>query len=82
LKKSIKLLKALKKEPDLKWKDDITPVVPLRPKVYYKMDQSKDQTLKKKKHKNNNTKNNKIEECEHGSPEVIILHHFISKENW
>jgi hypothetical protein len=40
-KKSIKILKALKKEPSLKWKDDITPVVLPRPKVHYKVDQSK-----------------------------------------
>jgi Retrotransposon gag protein len=61
-KKSIKMLKALKKEPGMKWKDDITPMIPPRPRVYYKVDQSKDQTLKKKKkHKNNKSKKNKIE---------------------
>jgi Retrotransposon gag protein len=33
-KKSIKMLKALKKEPDMKWRDDITPIVPPKPRVY------------------------------------------------
>jgi hypothetical protein len=28
------------------------------------------------------SKKNKVEECEHGSPEVITLQHFISKEDW
>jgi hypothetical protein len=70
-KKSIKMLKALKKEPGMKWKDDITPMVPPKPRVYYKVDQSQDQSKK-----------NKIEECEQGSPEVITLQHFISKEDW
>jgi hypothetical protein len=52
-KKSIKLLKTLKKESDIKWKDNITPVVPPKPKVYYKRDQNKDQdTKRKKKHRN------------------------------
>jgi hypothetical protein len=41
-KKSIKMLKALKKESGVKWKDDITPIAPLRPRVYYKVDQSED----------------------------------------
>jgi hypothetical protein len=51
--------------------------------VYYKVDQSEDQNLKKKKkHRNNKSRKNKIEECEQGSPEVITLQHFISKENW
>jgi hypothetical protein len=45
-KKSIKMLKPLKKEPGLKWRDDITPIVPPRPRVYYKVDQSEDQALK------------------------------------
>jgi hypothetical protein len=82
-KKSIKMLKALKKEPGMKWKDDIMPIVPPKPRVYYKVDQSQDQVLKKnKKHRNNKSKKNKIEECEQGSPEVITLHHFISKEDW
>jgi hypothetical protein len=36
------MLKALKKEPGMKWKDDITPVVPPKPRVYYKVDQSQD----------------------------------------
>jgi hypothetical protein len=67
----------------MKWKDDITPIVPLRPRVYYKVDQSEDQNLKKKKkHRNNKSRKNKIEECQQGSPEVITLQHFISKENW
>jgi hypothetical protein len=43
------MLKTHKKELGMKWKDDITPIIPPRPRVYYKMDQSKDQTLKKKK---------------------------------
>jgi Retrotransposon gag protein len=80
-KKSIKILKALKKEPGMKWKDDITPMVPPKPRVYYKVDQSQDQVLKKrKKHRNNKSKKNRIEECEQGSPEVIALQHFISKK--
>jgi hypothetical protein len=82
-KKSIKILKALKKEPDMKWKDDITPVILLRPRVYYKVDQCEDQALrKKKKHRNNKSKKNKIEECEQDSSKVITLQHFISKEDW
>jgi hypothetical protein len=81
--KSIKMLKALKKEPDMKWKDDIMPMVPPKPRVYYKVDHSQDQVLKKrKKHRSNKSKKNKIEECEQGSPEVITLQHFISKEDW
>jgi hypothetical protein len=36
------MLKALKKEPDIKWKDDITPIVPPRPIMYYKVEQSQD----------------------------------------
>jgi hypothetical protein len=76
------MLKTLKKEHGLKWKDDITPVIPPRPKVYYKVDQSKDQALKKKKYKNSKTKKNKIEECKQDSPEMITLQHFISKEDW
>jgi hypothetical protein len=77
------MLKALKKESGVKWKDDITPIAPPRPRVYYKVDRSEDQALKKKKkHRNNKSKKNKIEECEHGSPEVITLQHFISKEDW
>jgi hypothetical protein len=77
------MLKALKKEPGMKWKDDITPVVPPKPRIYYKVDQSQDQVLKKrKKHRSNKSKNNKIKECEQGSPEVITLQHFISKEDW
>jgi hypothetical protein len=47
------------------------------------VDRSEDQALKKKKkHKNNKSKKNKIEECEHDSPEAITLQHFISKEDW
>jgi hypothetical protein len=46
------------------------------------VDQSQDQVLKKrKKHKSNKSKKNKIEECEQGSPEVITLQYFISKED-
>jgi hypothetical protein len=72
--KSIKMLKALKKEPSMKWRDDITPIVPPKPRVYYKVDQSEDQALKKKKkHRNNKPRKNKIEECEQGSPEAITL---------
>jgi hypothetical protein len=82
-KKSIKILKALKKESGLKWKDDITPIIPPKPRVYYKVDQSEYQALKKKKkHKNNKSKKNEIEECEQGSPEVITLQHLISKKDW
>jgi hypothetical protein len=56
------MLKALKKESSMKWKDDIMPVIPPRPRVYYKVDQSEDQVLKKKKkHRNNKSKKNKIE---------------------
>jgi hypothetical protein len=43
------MLKALKKEPDMKWKDDITLMFPPRPRVCYKVDQSKDQALKKRR---------------------------------
>jgi hypothetical protein len=76
------MLKALKKEPGMKWRDDITPIVSPKPRVYYKVDQSEDQALKKKKkHRNNKSRKNKIEECEQGSPEVITLQHFISKED-
>jgi hypothetical protein len=76
------MLKAVKKEHDMKWKDDITPIVPPRPRVYYKVDQSEDQALRgKKKYKSNKSKKNKIEECEQGSPGVITLQHFISKED-
>jgi hypothetical protein len=75
------MLKALKKKPDMKWKDDITLMFPPRPRVCYKVDQSKDQALKKK-HRNNKSKKNKIEECEQDNPEVITLQHFISKEDW
>jgi hypothetical protein len=47
------------------------------------VDQSEDQALKKKKkHRNNKSKKNKIEECEQGGPEAITLQHFISKEDW
>jgi hypothetical protein len=82
-KQSIKMLKALKKKPGMKWKDDITPVVSPKPRVYYKVDQSQDQVLKKrKKHRSNGSRKNKIEECEQGSPEVITLQHFISKKDW
>jgi hypothetical protein len=65
-KKSTKMLKDLKKEPGMKWKDDITPIIPPRPIVYYKVDQSQDQVLKKKKKHNinNKYKKDKIEECE------------------
>jgi hypothetical protein len=35
-----------------------------------------------KKHRNNKSKKNKIEECEQGNPEAITLQHFISKEDW
>jgi hypothetical protein len=46
------------------------------------VDQSQDQVLKKrKKHRSNKSKKNRIEECEQGSPEVITLQHFISKED-
>jgi hypothetical protein len=77
------MLKALKKEPGMKWKDDITPIIPPKPRVYYKVDQSQDQVLKKKKkHRNNKSKKNKVEECEQGRLEVITLQHFISKEDW
>jgi hypothetical protein len=45
----------------MKWKDDITPIVPPRPRVYYKVDQNEDQALKKKKkHRKNKSKKNKI----------------------
>jgi hypothetical protein len=72
------MLKAFRKEPDMKWKDDIILIVPPRPRVYYKVDQSEDQTLKKrKKHRNNKFKKNKVEECKHGSPELVTLQHFI-----
>jgi hypothetical protein len=77
------MIKTLKKEPGMKWKDDITPVVPPKPRVYYKVDQSQDQILKKrKKHRSNKSRKNKIKECEQGSPEAITLQHFISKEDW
>jgi hypothetical protein len=77
------MLKTLKKEPSMKWKDDIMPIVPPRPRMYYKLDQSQDQVLKKKKkHRNNKSKKDKIEECEPGSPELITIQHFISKEDW
>jgi hypothetical protein len=83
LKKSIKMLKDLKKESGMKWKDDITSIVPPRPRVYYKVDQSEDETLKKKKkHRNNKSKKNKIEEWKQGNLEVITLKCFISKEDW
>jgi hypothetical protein len=35
-----------------------------------------------KKHRNNKSKKNKIEECEQGNSEAITLQHFISKEDW
>jgi hypothetical protein len=74
------MLKALKKEPGMKWKDDITPIVPPKHRIYYKVDQSQDQVFKKrKKYKNNKSKKNKTEECEQGRPEVITLQHFISR---
>jgi hypothetical protein len=77
------MLKSLKKEPSIKCKDNITSIIPPRLRVYYKVDQSENQTLKKKKkYRNNKSKKNKIEECEQGSPEVITLQHFISKEDW
>jgi hypothetical protein len=77
------MLKALKKELGMKWKDDISPIVPPKPRVYYKVDRSQDQVLKKrKKHRNNKSKKNRMLECEQGSPEVTTLQHFISKENW
>jgi hypothetical protein len=77
------MLKALKKEPGMKWKDDIMPIIPPKPRLYYKVDQSQDQVLKKKKkHRNNKSKKNKVEECEQGRLEVITLQHFISKEDW
>jgi pullulanase/glycogen debranching enzyme len=77
------MLKTLKKEPGMKWRDDNTPIVPPKPKVYYKVDQNEEQALKKnKKHRNNKSRKNKIEECEQDSPEVITLQHFISKEDW
>jgi hypothetical protein len=76
------MLKALKKEPGMKWRDDITPIVPPKPRVYYKVDQSKNQALKKKKkHGSNKSRKNKIEECEQGSLEAITLQQFISKED-
>jgi hypothetical protein len=34
------MLKALKKEPSMKWEDDITPMIPPKLRVYYKVDQS------------------------------------------
>jgi hypothetical protein len=46
-KKLIKMLKALKKEPHMKWKDDIMPIVPPRPTVYYKVDRAKTNLLRK-----------------------------------
>jgi hypothetical protein len=77
------MLKALTKEPGMKWRDDITPIVPPKPRLYYKVDQSEDQTLKeKKKHRNNKSKKSKIKEREQGSPKAITLQHFISKEDW
>jgi hypothetical protein len=76
------MLKALKKEPSMKWKYDITPMVPPKFRVYYKLDQSQDQVLKnKKKHRNNKSRKNKVEECEQGSPEVITIQQYgINKE--